>query len=133
MTNMLISVARVNKIFGIVDKNIQRDDLAFITMKKDDVLSTLVHLRDIEKYTHLVMITAIDYIEIGKFQITYLLHNYFSHTDIGVRTLISRDHATMDSMHHLWKQVATYQRELHEMFGINFPNSPRVEENFVLE
>jgi len=39
----------------------------------------------------------------------------------------------MTSAHHLWEQVATYQREIKEMFGINFPGSPRVDESFLLE
>ena len=39
----------------------------------------------------------------------------------------------MISIHHLWEQAATYQQEIHEMFGINFPGSPGVDENFILE
>ena len=32
-----------------------------------------------------------------------------------------------------WPTAATYQRELREMFGIDFPGSPRIEEEFILE
>lgn len=39
----------------------------------------------------------------------------------------------MDSIHHLWAQAATYQRELKEMYGVHFPGSPRVDEEFALE
>ena len=39
----------------------------------------------------------------------------------------------MESIHDLWPTAATYQRELREMFGIDFPGSPRVEEDFILE
>ncbi|HUX52087.1 MAG TPA: NADH-quinone oxidoreductase subunit C [Spirochaetia bacterium] len=39
----------------------------------------------------------------------------------------------MESIHHLWAQAATYQRELKEMFGVHFPGSPRVDEEFALE
>jgi len=39
----------------------------------------------------------------------------------------------MASIHHLWKQAGTYQRELKEMFGIDFPGSPRVDDSFILE
>jgi len=41
--------------------------------------------------------------------------------------------ATMDSIHDVWPTAATYQRELREMFGIDFPGSPRIEEEFILE
>ena len=39
----------------------------------------------------------------------------------------------MHSIHKLWAQAADYQRELKEMFGIDFPGSPRVDESFMLE
>jgi NADH-quinone oxidoreductase subunit C len=127
------AISNIDSIFGIVEQNEQRADISFITVEKDNVIPALLHLRDVEDYSHLVMITAVDFIEKGKFQITYLLHNYQNKTDIGVRTFIDRENPIMQSGHKLWKQVATYQRELHEMFGINFPGSPRVNENFALE
>ncbi len=127
------AIENVDNIFGIIDQHEQRPDLSFITLEKDKVIPTLIHLRDVENYSHLVMITAVDFIEDNKFQITYLLHNYENKTDIGVKTLIDRENPTMQSGHKLWKQFATYQRELHEMFGIDFPGSPRINENFALE
>jgi NADH-quinone oxidoreductase subunit C len=50
-----------------------------------------------------------------------------------IRVPLDRDTPVMGSIHHLWAQAATYQRELHEMFGIDFPGSPRVDEPFILE
>lgn len=133
MNKMNESIAKVEQVFGISAQHQQKDSLCFITVEKDKVVPVLLHLRDQEEYKHLVMITAVDYIESGKFQITYLLHNYNDNTDIGIRTLIDREGAVMQSAHHLWRQVETYQRELREMFGITFPGSPRLEEDFALE
>ncbi len=84
-------------------------------------------------FTHLAFITAVDYIEDSQFQITYMLHNYEKHLDLGVRVLIDRDNPVMESIHHLWEHAATYQREWKEMFGIDFPGSPRVDEPMILE
>jgi len=39
----------------------------------------------------------------------------------------------MTSIHTLWAQAWTYQRELRELWGIDFPGSPRIEEDFCLE
>jgi NADH-quinone oxidoreductase subunit C len=52
---------------------------------------------------------------------------------LGVHVDIDRDNAEMTSMHTLWAQVWTYQRELREMYGINFPGSPDVDKPFILE
>ena len=76
--------------------------------------------RDLEKNSILIAVT-------DKGQVVY------GGRDIGVRLMLPRDGASMDSIHDLWPTAATYQRELREMFGIDFPGSPRVDEDFILE
>ena len=111
----------------------QRDNLAFISIEQPQLRPLLMHLRDKEAYSHLVLLTAVDWIEEGCFQLTYLLSNRTQGTDIGLRLMISRDDALMESIHDIWPTAATYQRELREMFGIDFPDSPGVYEDFILE
>jgi NADH-quinone oxidoreductase subunit C len=111
----------------------QRSDLCFFNVPREHLSSLLLYLRDVEGYTHLVLLTAIDWIEQDQFQLTYLVNNRLAATDIGLRVLINRNEASMESIHHLWPTAATYQRELKEMFGIDFPGSPRINEDFILE
>ena len=119
--------------FEISDVVKQRDNLNFLTCKREQTVSLITHLKNIEGFSHFVLLTAVDWIEEGEFQLTYILNNPDKKIDIGIRTFIERETATMDSAHHLWEHVATYQRELKEMFGIDFPGSPRVDESFILE
>jgi NADH-quinone oxidoreductase subunit C len=111
----------------------QRNNLALITVEQKQLRSLLVHLRDLEGFTHLVLLTAVDWLEEGQFQLTYLLSNRSKAQDIGVRVMLPRDDASMESIHTLWPTAATYQRELREMFGIDFPDSPGVNDEFILE
>ncbi len=126
-------IKRLKDRFDASDVVNQREDLSFITVKKSMTIPVITHMRDYEDFSHFVLLTAVDWIEDGEFQLTYLLHNHDKKIDIGIRTMISRDEAVMDSAHHLWEHVATYQRELKEMYGIDFPGSPRVAESFLLE
>ncbi len=119
--------------FNISEIEQKRSNLSFITISKEHAISLITYLRDIKGFQHFVLLTAVDWLEDEKFQLTYLLNNPDEKTDIGVRVYISRDEATMESAHHLWEQVATYQRELKEMFGINFPSSPDIDKPFMLE
>jgi NADH-quinone oxidoreductase subunit C len=119
--------------FFVKDVQYQRNNLAFVTTVADTTIPLITWLRDYKGFSHFVLMTAVDWIEDGFFQLTYLLNNPELKVDIGVRTFILRKHAQMVSAHHLWEQVATYQRELKEMFGIDFPGSPRVDEPFLLE
>lgn len=111
----------------------QRTDLVFVTVERDGLRPLLRHLRDHEGFTHLVLLTAVDWIEENRFQLTYLVHDRRRGRDVGLRVLLPRDAAEMESVHDLWPTAATYQRELREMFGIAFLDSPRVDEEFILE
>jgi NADH-quinone oxidoreductase subunit C len=110
-----------------------RSDLAFCEVDAKDMVALLVRLRDLHGYAHLSFLTATDLIERGVFMLTYLLHNPSEGHSLGVKCEIGRENATMESCHLLWAQMWTYQRELKELFGIDFPGSPRVDESFVLE
>ncbi len=125
--------ARLKTLFPLGDLTVQRPNLAFLTLAREHLRPALLHLRDKEGYTHLVLLTAVDWLEEGQFQLTYLLSNRGQALDLGLRLMLPRQGASMDSIHDLWPTAATYQRELREMFGINFPDSPGVNEEFILE
>ncbi len=125
--------ASLKALFPVGELTLQRPNLGFVTVPQSHLRATLLHLRDLENFTHLVLLTAVDWLEEGQFQLTYLLNDRLGCRDLGVRVMIARDVASMDSIHDVWPTAATYQRELREMFGIDFPGSPRIEEDFILE
>ena len=124
---------RLKQGFPLGELTEQRPDLAFITLEREQLRPLLLHLRDREGFTHLVLLTAVDWLEDEQFQLTYLLCDRPGCRDLGLRVLLPRDGASMESIHDLWPTAATYQRELREMFGIAFPDSPGVEDDFILE
>ncbi len=109
----------------------------YVTCEKKDTVSLLTYLKEYEGFSHLVLITAVDWIEDNKFQLTYLLNNPVIKKEMGIRTIIERsvwpEESEMQTAHHLWPAAKTYQRELHEMFGIDFPGSPEVNDPFIME
>ena len=124
---------KIKQKYNAGDVTVERGCLAFVTVAKDVAIDAVTYMRDYEGFSHFVMMSCVDWMEDGKYQLLYLLHNPEKKIDVGIKTYIDRDNAEMESAHHLWKQIWTYQRELREAFGINFPGSPRQEENFVLE
>jgi NADH-quinone oxidoreductase subunit C len=128
-------IENLKKQFTLGDIN--SDHGYFVTVEKKDMISVLGYLRDVEGFKHLVLLTAVDWIEDNKFQLTYLLNSPTLKKEIGLRTFIDRsvwpEESEMQSAHHLWPAAKTYQRELHEMFGIDFPGSPEVNDPFIME
>lgn len=111
----------------------QRKGQYFFMVPKKQARSLITRLKEVEGFGHLIFFSAVDHIEEGVFHLLYLLHSYEKKTDFGVYVEISRENAEMESIHDLWPAAKTYQRELREMFGVNFPGSPGVDDNFVLE
>ena len=111
----------------------RRGNQAYVTVDRDEALSLITYLKEIGGYAHLAFLTAVDRIEEGKFRLIYLLHSYTLKHDLGVTVEIDRTTPEMDSIHHLWPAAETYQRELCEMYGVIFPGSPRLYDDFALE
>jgi NADH-quinone oxidoreductase subunit C len=109
---------KLSTLFPLGAMTETRANLGFVDVARDDLIPVLTHLRDREGYTHLVLLTAVDWLEEGQFQLTYLLSNRAQNRDIGLRVRLPRESARMESIHGLWPTAATYQRELREMFGI---------------
>jgi NADH-quinone oxidoreductase subunit C len=134
MTDELKSlIERLSAHIKISEVREQKPGLLFLKVPKADLVPFIRELRDADRYTHLAFLTATDWIEQGLFTLTYMLHNYDRRHDIAVHVDIDREQAQMDSIHELWAQAATYQRELREMYGIRFPGSPRLDDDFCLE
>jgi NADH-quinone oxidoreductase subunit C len=124
---------RLSREFHVTDIIERKPGLTTLTVPKDMAETLIRELRDREGYTHLNFMTAIDYIERGLFTLVYMLHNYDTRSSLSVHVNIERDKAEMTSIHTLWAQAWTYQRELRELWGIRFPGSPRLDEDFCLE
>ncbi|MBN1885134.1 MAG: NADH-quinone oxidoreductase subunit C [Candidatus Krumholzibacteriota bacterium] len=111
----------------------RRDRLAFAIVPPDRLVDAVTWLRDLAGYRHLVLLTAVDRIEEGIFRLLYLLRAPEERADIGLHVDVPREGASMESIHHLWAAARVYQRELREMFGIDFPGSPEVDVSMILE
>ena len=124
---------RLTKEFDITDITERHARMTTIKVHKDKGERLIRELRDREGYVHLSFVACVDYIERGVLSIIYMLHNYDEKKDLGIHIEVDRENPEMTSIHTLWAQAWTYQRELREMYGINFPGSPRVDEEFCLE
>lgn len=95
---------------------------------KDLVLKDLKDLG----FDHFALMTCIDLIDDNEFELVYHLWSYGTKGLIMVKTTIDRDEPTVGSVVPIFRPAITYEREIHEMFGLDFPGNPRLTE-FILE
>ena len=124
---------RLTSKFNARDIHTNKKGHVFLTVEKKDIEACVLYLKEFEGYGHLTFLSAVDWIEKDEFELVYHLHNFAEKTDVSVKTFISRKNPSMVSINKLWAGARVYEREIREMFGIDFPGCPRVEEPFALE
>jgi len=83
-------------------------------------------------FQHFVALTCVDWIKDGKFELIYHLFSYEDKEDVFLSIYLPRDSAKYKTLRHLYPQIETYEREIHEMFGVYFEGNDRLGE-FILE
>jgi len=126
-------INHIKQRFPIYEITETQDNLTFVSVKAAELVPMVTSLKANHGYSVLVILSAVDWLEDCKFQLTYIVNNPEEKRDLGIRVYIKREDASMDSIHSLWEHAATFQREIREMFGIQFPGSPRVDDPFLLE
>ncbi|MBO8160522.1 MAG: NADH-quinone oxidoreductase subunit C [Thermosipho sp. (in: Bacteria)] len=109
----LKSIIRNLKVEEIDEREVK------IEIKPEMVLNALSLLKG-SGYSHLSIITAVDWIEENKFELVYILFSWNDGGKFIVSTKIDRKKAKFVTVKHLWPIARYYERELHEFFGISF-------------
>ncbi len=102
-----------------------------INAEKDKIKEIARFLKE-NGFRHLSFITCVDWIDDGEFELVYGFYSYDEKIVIVVKTRIPRDNPIQETLLPLWHQAQTYEREIHEMFGVKFEGNPRLTP-FILE
>ncbi len=119
--------------FGDYPVHFQRADLARVKIPQKDLLPVLSWLRGDTPFVQLTHITAIDWMEEGEFELVYLVTAPTLMKSLMICIRLDRETAQAETVFNLWLHAETYEQEINEMFGINFPGSPRQGVPFILE
>lgn len=127
--NLLLD--KISSTFKIEGRVI-RDRRVEVFANKELVSSILLYSKQQLGYIHLAHITCIDWIEEGKFELIYIIWSPLEKIHLFVKTRINRTQPEMENIDGIWDQANTYEREMREMFGIEFPGLVG-EHEFILE
>lgn len=117
-------------IFKDMSGDILETNRMIINVKKEQILTVLRFLKD-KGYNYLILISCIDWIEKKEFELVYILSDYMQKEIIILKTTASREKPEFVSSIPVFKNAEPYERELHELFGINFEGHPRLTQLFL--
>jgi NADH-quinone oxidoreductase subunit C len=70
-------------------------------------------------------ITGIDNgVQAATMEVVYNLYSIPFNHHLMVKVTLPRDHAEVDSVTHIWRTANWHEREIFDMYGINFKNHP---------
>jgi NADH-quinone oxidoreductase subunit C len=103
-----------------------RDD-ARAVVPRDAVYAALAHLKE-HGFDLLVDVTCVDYLTYrdatDRFGLVYLLANTATNERLTVRTFVNEPDITVPSAVPLWEGANWFEREVFDMFGIQFAGHP---------
>ncbi len=83
-------------------------------------------------FKHFVALTCVDWIKEENFELIYHLFSYKTREDVFLSIRLPRNEPKYRTLRHLFPQIETHEREIHEMFGVEFEGNDRLGE-FILE
>ena len=105
-----------------------RGDLVLV-IRKDDIFGILQSLKGSPDtaFDFLVDITAVDYLKLGgdeRFAVVYHLLSHTYYHRLRVKAWVPENDLAVPSMMPLWKTANWMEREVAELFGIQFTGHP---------
>jgi len=113
------------KSIELIGKGEEMHGRAYIEVMPDELEDAIKKLKE-NGFNHFVMLSCIDWLEEEKFELVYHLWSYEVKEHVMLSVRMNRNNASMPSMSHLFPQIETYEREIHEMYGIEFDGNNRL-------
>ena len=125
---VVIMFNTIKSHFATDDVEVKRNDLYKVSVRHDRLFELIHMLRDTFDYKTLNAITCTDWIEEGHFALTYILTTLDRKHTFMVQTMINREEAHIQTLSHECKQAQIMERDLHEMYGIDFTGNNNLTE-----
>jgi NADH-quinone oxidoreductase subunit C/D len=120
----------------IISEQLTRDDIPTIWIERNKVEQVLIFLKNdiIRPFKMLYDLTCIDERTRTKrdgqppsdFSIVYHLTSFQRNEDIRIKVALDNNDLTIPSITSIWESANWYEREVFDMFGINFIGHPRL-------
>jgi len=125
---------KLESTFKDIRIDIPEDNRMSVTAENHTVLAILRFLKD-AGFDHLALLSAVDWIEDDCFELCFILTSYMPNNDevtgrqklhIILKTRIPREKPQFKTVTGIFPNAEPYEREIHELFGINFEGHKRL-------
>jgi NADH-quinone oxidoreductase subunit B len=105
-------------------ESIEQKSAYLIKLYSHDIIEDIVYLKDSLNFITLNTLTCTDWLEEEIFELNYILDNASKSLTIMLATTIPRNAPRLQSSTHIFAQSEVLERDIGEMYGIEFINHP---------
>jgi len=120
-------VAIIQKDFAdsdIVTKKERRIDVVLGSSELFEFASRMKHTY---KFEHLSAVSCVDWLRDNQFELVYHFWSYTRKVLVTAKIRIDRAKAEFETITSIWHQAKFFERDIHEMFGIEFTGNDDLE------
>ncbi len=120
------AVAKLKERFGqsVLDVAEHRGQTS-VTVKKEDILAVCTFLKDECGYDFLTDVCGVDYLgQAPRFMVVYQLYSIGAHQRLRLKAPVEESDCRIDSVTGIWSAANWLEREVWDMFGIDFKGHP---------
>ena len=125
-------IDQIQKIYQTAHVRLKREKRIEVSMRADLVPPFLSYMKSHLDFDHLSHVSCVDWLEDDHFELVYILWSYTKKIQLLVKCRIPRPAPEFISIQTIWEHAGTYEREIHEMYGIQFAGNENLGE-FLLE
>ena len=125
-------VQLLEQTFKKLSGKVVRQRRVTVSVEKELVPSVLSYAKSQLGYIHLSHMSCVDWPENNNFEIIYILWSPADKVQLFIKTLVDRENPEIDNVDMIWKHANTYEREIREMYGVQFNGLVGAQE-FILE
>ncbi len=104
-----------------ISGNVKREKRVELHTDTKSIEAVLLYAKEKLGYIHLVHFSCIDWIEQNQFELMFAIWSPEDKITIMIKVRIDRENPTAPNIDYIWPHANTFERELREMFGIQFP------------
>jgi NADH-quinone oxidoreductase subunit C len=109
---------------SLIDVKEFREEIT-VTVKREDIAAVCSFLKTELSYNMLTDITAVDYLGSDqRFMMVYNLYSIPNKDRLRIKAPVEESACSIDSLSGLWNSANWLEREVYDLFGINFINHP---------
>ena len=118
--NLLIETVSQHFNDKVFDAKIQRQKRVHLRTTTESIESVLLFLKEKMGYLHMSHMSCVDWIEENRFELVYILWHPKDKINVLVKVDVDRMNPQAPNIDYIWPQANTYEREIREMYGIQF-------------